>query len=268
MSKTQTVPVMDIPLEEIEIWEEANVRRRQITEGIDELAESIKRIGLQQPVVVQQDDGKYKLIIGQRRYLACKQLGLKKIRALVQQPVDEIKARIASMAENIHRRDIAARDKAIVCKALLDKFGTPKAVAEELGVTEQTVRKWLGYHAVAEPIKKMVEEKKITAVEAIKISSNVPEEKKAIRIAEKIAEAKMTKPEKERVFDAVEEEPAAPVERIFRRAEEKKIQKEIHFVLPEKVAKAMDKASEDEEKEPDELAKDIVVDWLRTNRYF
>lgn len=264
---TQIDQVQNLPMIKVGIWEEGNVRRRRITAGLDELVESIKRIGLLQPIVVRSEDGEYEVVIGQRRYLAAKELGWETIPAIVRD-YDVLKGKIASMSENIQRRDISGRDKAVVCKYLLDEFGTPKAVAEELGITEVTVRKWLGYHAVPEKLKKFVDEKKISPTEAIRISQNIPDESKAIKIAEKMVEANLTKPQKDRVIDEIEEEPEVTVERIFKRAEERKVQREITFVLPPKAAESLDTAASEEDKEPATLARDVVVTWLRDQGYF
>ena len=259
--------VQNIPMAKVDIWEEGNVRRRRITTGLDELVESIKRIGLLQPIIVRPEDGEYRILIGQRRYLAAKELGWETIPAIVRD-YDLLQGKIASMSENIQRRDISGRDKAVVCKYLLDEFGTPKAVAEELGITEVTVRKWLGYHAVPEKLKKMVDEKKISTKEATRISENIPDESKAVEIAEKMVEEKLTKPQKERVFNEIEEEPEVPIERIFKRAEEKKVQREFPIVLPPKAAEGLDRAASDEDKEPATLARDVVITWLRDQGYF
>lgn len=262
-----------MPLEDLEPWEEVNVRRRQVTVGLDELAESIKRIGLLEPIVVQdKQNGKYKIIVGQRRFYAFKQLAADnptkfgKIPAIVRH-MDKLRAIIASMTENVQRRDIPARDKALACQTLLDELHTPEAVAEELGLTVQTVRKWLGYYVVPESIKKMVDENKISAPEAIQISSNVTDEQKAVEIAKTIVDKKMTKPQKERVMDELAVQPEAPVPRIFKAAEEKQRQKEFTFVLPDKYANGLEDAAKDENKEANQKAKDIVIDWIRANRY-
>ena len=114
----------------------------------------------------------------------------------------------------------------------------------------------------------MVDEKKISPDEAIRITENIPDEPRAVRIAEKMVEEGMTKPEKERVFDATEEEPGAPVERLLERSREKRIEKIITFVLPSKAAEGLNKAAGDEDKSTDTLAKDVVVTWLRDNKYF
>ncbi|GAI04140.1 unnamed protein product, partial [marine sediment metagenome] len=71
-----------LPLDKIDI-SISNVRKTNLKEGIDELANSIKEIGVQQPIVVSTKGERYELIIGQRRYLACKKIGKKEIPALI-----------------------------------------------------------------------------------------------------------------------------------------------------------------------------------------
>ena len=220
----------------------------------------------------EQQNDKYRIIIGQRRFYAFQELANDdpkkwgRIPATVRR-LDKVKATVASMIENVQRRDIAARDKAITCKFLLDQFGTTKAVAEELGVTERTVKKWLGYHSVPESIKQIVDKKGISPIEAIEISSNVLDEKKALEIAQTIVEKKMTKPQKERVIDATAEEPQKPTKEILKIAEEGQYTEDIYFVLPPKYAKGLAAAANDDGSEPSFKAKTIVMDWIRTNRY-
>jgi len=61
-----------IPLSAIDV-SNFNVRRTKQEEGLSELAQSIKEIGVQQPVVVFKEGDRFKLIIGQRRFRACQQ---------------------------------------------------------------------------------------------------------------------------------------------------------------------------------------------------
>jgi len=255
-----------IPIDKIDI-SEGNVRRRKLTQGIDELKKSLKLIGLQQPVVVFPKNDRYELIIGQRRLIAAKQLGWKTIPALVRKPADLTEAKIISLSENIHRVRLSPRDMTEVCNYLFDKLGSAKAVAEALGVSQATVNKYLSYHRIApEPIKKLVDEKKITVPDAMKIVAYVwPDKEKAIKIAEKIAE--MPRPEKERVFDTIREVPEEPVEKILERAEKAKIRKEFIIHLPEDYAVALEKASKDLNVEPEDIAKNVVIEWLEENGY-
>jgi len=263
--QTLKMELKHIPIDKIDI-SEGNVRRKKITEGLDELKRSIELIGLQQPPIVFKKNDRYELIVGQRRLIAMSQLGWKTVPALIRSSIDITEAKIASLSENIQRVALSARDMSDVCNYLLDKLGTAKAVAEALGVNPITVNKYLGYRIVPEPLKKMVDKKKITAPDAIKITANLwPDEEKAIKVAEKIA--KMPRPEKDRVFDAVREAPEEPVERILEIADKARIRREIVIHLPEKYADALDRASKHLRLEPEDIAKNAVTEWLEEKGY-
>lgn len=267
MSETTVkMELRHISIDQIDIGE-GNVRRRKLTKGLDELKKSIELIGLQQPVVVFRKNNRYELIIGQRRFIAASQLGWKTIPALIRSFTDLTEAKIASLSENIHRTALSPRDMSEVCDYLFDKFGSAKAVADALGVSQATVNKYLSYHRIApEPIKKMVDEKKITVPDAMKIVAHVwPDKEKAVKIAQKIAE--MPRPEKERVFDAVREVPEESAEQIIAIAEKAKVRKEIVIHLSEEYANALGKASKDLNVEPEDIAKNVVVEWLEENGY-
>jgi ParB family chromosome partitioning protein len=255
-----------IPIDKIDV-SEGNVRKRKLTLGLDELKKSLDLIGLQQPVVVFPKDDRYELIIGQRRLYAAKQLGWKTIPALIRKPTNITEAKIISLSENIQRVRLSPKDMSEACNYLFEKLGSAKAVAEALGVSQMTVNKYLSFHRIApEPIKKLVEEKKITVPDAMKIVAYVwPDKEKAIKIAEKIAE--MPRPEKERVFDVIRETPEKPVEKIFERAEETKVRKEFIIHFPENYALALEKAAEDRNMEPEDVVKDVVIEWLQENGY-
>ena len=92
-----------------------NVRKTNLEKGLSELAKSIREIGVQQPVVVfKKGDGRYDLIIGQRRYLACKHIGETEIPALITHVKDRTDAMVKSFSENIHRLDLDYRDTVVV----------------------------------------------------------------------------------------------------------------------------------------------------------
>jgi len=256
-----------IPLSKLELGEK-NIRRRDITAELDELAHSMATIGLQQPIVVQRRDDKFEIIIGQRRYFAAKQLGWKQIPARVmKEKLDEFDARVISFSENVQRRELSPRDKAETCMYLISKLGSPKAVAEHLGITEQTVRKWLDYSAVPEELKRLVEKKVISRPQATRLFQYIHDVDKAVDIAKRMREMKAPKKHQDRIFDAIEEKPSRSVESIFIRAEEKKREKLITFVLPEKWAFAMDRAVKRLGVSADAIARDATIEWLQMTKY-
>jgi len=258
----------EIPIDKIDIGE-GNVRNKELSKKIDELKKSIQLIGLQQPPIAFRKGDRYELIVGQRRFIAVSQLGWKKIPLLIRDPLNLTESKIISLSENLLRVKLSARDMSDVCNYLLEKLGTPQKVVDALGVSYPTVSKYLGYKIVPEPIKKIVEkEKNIKATDAIKIVERcLPDEEKAVRLIKKLAEDRMTGPEKERVIDALEEAPKEPVEQVLKRAKEARVQKEIIIILPEKYLMAIDKASEKLEMAPEDVAKKAVTEWLQNEGY-
>src|SRR6266550_7873068 len=206
MPSTRPKSVMTLrplPMAKIEVGS-TNVRRREITADLDTLARSLDEIGLQQPLVVQPRNGRFEVLVGQRRFLAAKKLGWSEIASLVPDPpFDETTAVIVSLSENVHRRDLEPQDKAEAIDFLLGQFdGSVQRVAEELGLSEPTVRKWRGYRAVPESLRQLVREKQISAPVAIKISQSLPDEDRALRVARHIAEHQPPRPERDRILDA------------------------------------------------------------------
>lgn len=90
--------------------------------GIVELAESISRIGLINPLVVVPENGRYSLIAGHRRFAACRRAGLKEVQIRIiegeRQEVCEI-----ALAENLFRKDLSPVEMAVAVVALIKEGG-------------------------------------------------------------------------------------------------------------------------------------------------
>jgi ParB/RepB/Spo0J family partition protein len=103
-------------------------------EALDELAESIKIVGLLQPVVVRAvGPDRYELIMGERRWRASQRAGLDVIPAIVRDTGDNDLLRDALM-ENLHRQQLNALEEAAAYQQLLDDFGaTHEELARRVG---------------------------------------------------------------------------------------------------------------------------------------
>jgi len=260
-------PIEYIPLSQLDLGEK-NVRHRDITADIDELAYSMDKFGLQQPIIVEAKDGRFEIITGQRRYYAAKQLGwpfLPARRAKVS--LSELDAKVVSFSENVQRRELSPGDKADACAYLLEQLGTPRAVAQHLGITEQTVKKWLDYAKVPEELKQLVQSDVVTRDEALRLFQYMPDTQKAVTIARRMKVLKAPKRDRDRVLASAEESPGSTIDNIFKRAEEKKRSKTIIFVLPEKWSIALDRAAERLKRSPNEIARDATIDWLQMLKY-
>jgi len=109
-------------------------RRTFDEEALDELAESIREVGLLQPVVVRAAGaGQYELIMGERRWRAAQRAGLTDIGAIVKQTQDDDLLRDA-LIENLHRQQLDPLEEAAAYQQLLDDFGaTHEELARKIG---------------------------------------------------------------------------------------------------------------------------------------
>lgn len=109
-------------------------RRSFDEDALDELAESIRQVGLLQPVVVRAAEfGRYELIMGERRWRASQRAGLAEIGAIVKQTQDNDLLRDA-LIENLHRQQLDPLEEAAAYQQLLDDFGaTHEQLAQKIG---------------------------------------------------------------------------------------------------------------------------------------
>jgi len=110
-------------------------------DSLDELAKSIKERGVLEPIIVRPKDGKYEIVMGERRYRASKLAGLKEIPAIVREMTDEDAAADA-LLENLQREDLNPIDRARAIQTLLSLMTWAKC-AKTLGVSETTLRRHL-----------------------------------------------------------------------------------------------------------------------------
>ena len=151
--------IKDIPLEDLVIGK-GQVRVRDVGKEIDELADSISKVGLLEPIVVcpAEKAGKFQILTGQRRFLAHQQLRKKTIMALIlDEPVDEMSAKALSLTENLIRRDLNSRDLIDACTALYKKYGSVQAVADETGLPHYKVAQYVKYERLPKELRALVD---------------------------------------------------------------------------------------------------------------
>jgi ParB family chromosome partitioning protein len=110
------------------------------TDQLNELAQSIKEVGLLQPPVVRQiDSNKYQLIMGERRFRAAKIAGLKTIPVIIRQTTDDQLLREA-LIENIHRSQLNPLEEGAAFSQLLQDFNyTHDELAARLGKSRPAI---------------------------------------------------------------------------------------------------------------------------------
>ncbi len=96
--------------------------RKEFNEDtLDELADSIRVYGVLQPLLVQKEEGYYKIIAGERRWRAAKKVGLKEVPVIIKDYTPQQVVEI-SLIENIQREDLNPIEEAQAFKRLLDEF--------------------------------------------------------------------------------------------------------------------------------------------------
>lgn len=181
---------------------------------IAELAASIKRDGLLQPILVRKRGETYEIIAGERRYQACKLLGMETI-PVRYWSADSDKALELALIENIQRSDLNPIEEAYGYKRLMERKGmTQSEVAQTVSKGRSTIANALRLLELPEEAQQLLFEEKITAGHARAILSipspegrktltkKLMEEKLSVREAESIArllagkEASQGKPSK------------------------------------------------------------------------
>lgn len=125
-------------------------------EALQELAESIRRDGVQEPVLVRKAGDHYELISGERRVRASIMADKKVIPAVVRDVSDRDMLKLG-LIENIQREDLNAMETAQGYQDLMDEFGwTQEQVSQEVGKKRATVANMLRLLNLPEPVQAMV----------------------------------------------------------------------------------------------------------------
>ena len=134
-------------------------------ETLEELASSIKHIGLVQPITVREDgkgEGKYIIISGERRYRAARLIELETIPAYIR-TVDDDQVVEMALIENIQREDLNAIEIALTFSKLIDADGlTQEELATRVGKKRATVANYLRLLKLPAQIQLGLKNKKLT----------------------------------------------------------------------------------------------------------
>ncbi len=133
-------------------------------EALQALAASIQENGLIQPLVVRPiEDGRYRLIAGERRWRACRLAGLREAPAVILE-ADELRAAQLTLIENLQREDLNPLEEAQGFDTLISAFGlTQEDAAKRVGVSRSALANTLRLLSLDEYCRGLLTEKKISA---------------------------------------------------------------------------------------------------------
>lgn len=150
----------EIPLERV-VPNRQQPRRHFAADGIAALADSIRRHGLLQPIVVSRSGDRYELVAGHRRVLAARAAGKTSIPAVVREDVSD-RLELA-LAENLQRTDLNAIETARAYKLLMETYDlTQEQLAERLGKSRSSIANTLRALAAPQVLQDAVTEGKIS----------------------------------------------------------------------------------------------------------
>ncbi|HEY78529.1 MAG TPA: ParB/RepB/Spo0J family partition protein [Dehalococcoidia bacterium] len=208
-----------------------NPRLELTKTSLDELSDSMKQVGIIEPIIVRPSSGEsYEIVVGERRYRAAQQTGLDKIPAIIKDYSDEEVMEI-NLIENIQREELTAVEKGKICNDLLSKFPdryqNRASLAKHLGVSESSVRSWLYTTEMPPEVQRRIAPKtehgsvpagKVDYRTAVKISHRIKEPNKFVEVIQHIADNKIPRRIATHATQQILREPDKPVKEIFREA--------------------------------------------------
>ena len=159
--------------------------------AIAELADSIRQHGLIQPIVVRPMEEGYQIVAGERRWRACRMLGMSDVPVVVKDFTDEETAQIA-LIENIQRQDLNPVEEAAAYRALMDEYGmTQEALSKAVGKSRSAIANSVRLLNLPDEIVEMLRKGKLSAGQAKAIAS-ADSEDTMLEIAKLAADGKIT----------------------------------------------------------------------------
>ena len=192
-----TIPTTELPLKDIK--PNRNQPRKNFDESaLQELADSIEKNGLLQPLLVRKKGTYYEIVAGERRYQAAKRIGLKDLPVVIREISDDEVFKLA-LIENLQRSDLNPMEEAQGYRKLIDKDGlTQEELGNILSKSRSAIANTLRLLDLPKEVQDMMAEGSLTAGHARAILA-APNEDGRIRLAEKIIKDNLTVRQTERL---------------------------------------------------------------------
>lgn len=195
---------LDALLDEIDAPEEARENRLEVNlydidtnpnqprktfdpEKLAELAASIKRHGIVQPILVKKNGSRYTIVAGERRYRAARQAGLMKVPVTLTD-IDEDTVMEISLVENIQRENLNPIEEAAAIKLLMQQHDlTQEEVSERVGKSRPAIANALRLLTLTKSVQKLIKDGRLSAGHG-KMLAGVGDPRIQMELAEKCVE--------------------------------------------------------------------------------
>jgi ParB family chromosome partitioning protein len=173
-------------------------------EELKELAESIKENGVLQPITVRRVGDHYEIVTGERRFRACKLLGMKDIPAIVKDLSNDKMVEWA-LIENVQREDLNVVEEAEAYKELAEKFNlTHEEISKKVGKSRAHITNILRVLELEDNIKDLLKENKISFGHA-KVLLSIKEPLRRKHLAERVFKEDLSVRDLEKLLSSGEE---------------------------------------------------------------
>lgn len=160
--------VLTLPLSSVE--PDPEQPRKTFDDGeLDELANSICRYGLLQPIVVREKEGepnRYIIVAGERRWRACRKLEKPTVQALLLRTVPEGGLGYLQMIENLQRSDLTVEEVAVFISRMIAEGASQQEVADRLGLRRDRVSLYALWERFPDCVREAVREGRVAAIRA------------------------------------------------------------------------------------------------------
>ncbi len=168
-------------------------------ETLDSLTNSVRELGVLQPLLVRRDGDSYELIAGERRWRAAKRAGLQDIPVIVRD-ADDTASLEQALVENLHRQDLNALEEAAAYQQLVDDFGFTQAkIAKRVGKSRPAVGNILRLLALPMGVQRLVGNGQLSAGHARTILG-CEDEDAQVSLAERCVDEQLTVRELEQLL--------------------------------------------------------------------
>lgn len=209
-----------------------NPRGEFLEEPLAELAESIRLVGVVEPLVVRPRGKVFEIIAGERRFRAARLAGLQSVPCIVRALKDQEVLQL-NLVENLHRQELTDLEKGRACLRLMkdfpQQFPTVTTIARRVSRPRRTVAQWVQLASeVSRPLQKLVgaarvagdslPKGRISADIALAITRNVKDPKNQIKVAKALAARRLPSSEARKVVKRVGQSPDRAVDRVLGKA--------------------------------------------------
>ena len=199
-------------------------------DSLSELAESIKKYGVIQPIIVRKQDDHYEIVAGERRWRAAKLAGLKEIPAIIKDYGEQEMAEI-SLIENLQREDLNPIEEARAYQTLIKKYHLKQdEIAERVSKGRTVITNALRLLKLDQKVQEMLIEGLLTTGHA-KVLLGLDAKEQQVEVAERIVDDQLSVRETERLIKSmlnkkeIHQQKELPNQSLYQQIEEKMKQK-------------------------------------------